>query len=130
MAKLSSSPNESSNLYPNSEGIKHDLEYDLRTTEWILKKVRDSNVYAQQLYAALCNNAFTKRDVIAILKEEKWLCSWRYAGGIIAHMRQSGDYLDWYCSGREPSNGFVPEGDIAPQIREDLILLGWNVVSD
>lgn len=33
-----------------------------------------------------------------------WLysCSWRYAGGLVADMRDKGeDYLDFYCSGHE-----------------------------
>jgi len=45
------------------EWQKHNLEFDLRTTDWILAKVRESRVYAQNLYAALCNNPFQKQDV-------------------------------------------------------------------
>ena len=75
------------------------LEYDLRSTEWILEKVRSSVSYAQNLYAALCNNDFQKLDVMPILTDKFWSCSWRYAGGIVADMRQQGDYIDWYCSG-------------------------------
>mgnify|MGYP003705677079 CR=1 FL=1 len=29
-------------------------------TDWILEKVRESDVYAQHLYAAMCNNEFQK----------------------------------------------------------------------
>jgi len=63
------------------EWQKNNLEYDLRSTDWILEKVRADETYSQNLYAALCNNEFQKLDVIPILKEEKWSCSWRYAGG-------------------------------------------------
>jgi hypothetical protein len=118
----------------------NNMEYDLLTTEWILDRVRTSNSYAQNLYAAICNNEFQKLDVIPILKNETWGASWRYAGGIIADMQQKGDYMDWYCSGirndysqesesqiSNPLN-HVPEGLITDEIRNDLQQLGWVVV--
>jgi len=75
----------------------------------------------------MCNNYFQKLDVIEVLKENTWSCSWRYAGGIVAHMRGEGDYIDWYCSGiRDPDDsGYVPEGCITDEIRSDLQKLGW-----
>lgn len=103
----------------NSEEWKHTLEYSLRTTDWILDKVRQSDDYAKMLYAALCNNEFIKNETFDLLSEKTWSCSWRYAGGIIAHMRKQGDYMDWYCAGNE---GIVEE-----VIREDLLKLGWVV---
>lgn len=131
------------------EWAKDNLEYDLRTTDWILEKVRNSEAYAQNLYAAMCNNEFQKRDVMPILQDKTWSCTWRYAGGIIAHMRQEGDYMDWYCSGirgsADEEDGmsdedikrikfmneyFEPEGSVHWQIKEDLVKLGWNVLSE
>ena len=122
------------------EWQKDNLEYDLRTTDWILEKVRASKSYAQNLYAAICNNDFQKLAVVPILTDKKWSASWRYAGGIVAHMRQQGDYMDWYCSGirndtgHDPSvsiaypNGYVPEMVVTDEIRADLKRLGWIVV--
>ena len=113
------------------EWQKDNMEYDLRTTDWMLEKVRSSEKYAQNLYAALCNNDFQKRDVLPILKNKTWSCSWRYAGGILADMRQEGDYMDWYCSGiQEPDNefGFVAESVVTEEIEQDLLKLGWNVI--
>lgn len=111
---------------------KDNLEYDLRSTEWIYKKVRGSDVYAQNLYAAMCNNEFQKLDVIPILKDQRWSASWRGAGGIIADMREEGDYIDWYCSGIMQEGhyieGYVPESIVTNEIREDLKKLGWIVV--
>jgi hypothetical protein len=117
----------------------NNLEYDLLTTDWILEKVRSEHSYAQNLYAAMCNNGFIKMEVIPILKNQEWSCSWRYAGGIVADMCQEGDYIDWYCSGirggDEPdvyeqpfTNKFVGEGCITDEIRQDLQRLGWAVV--
>ena len=127
------------------------MEYDLLTTEWILEKVRESDVYAQNLYAAMCNRDFIKHAVIPILKNQRWACSWRYAGGIIADMRKEGDYIDWYCSGiknlppteeefqklsleeqvrAKEYDARVPESVVTDEIRKDLFRLGWVVQDD
>lgn len=111
----------------NPDWQKNNLEYDLRSTDWILKKVRENDTYAQNLYAALCNNDFIKNDVWPILTEDDWGCSWRYAGGIIADMREEGDYMDWYCSGIGLSDGCVSEGIVTDEIQDDLLKLGWLV---
>lgn len=134
--------------WDNPEMKKDNLEYDLLTTDWILEKVRAKKAYAQNLYAAMCNNGFIKLDVIPILTEKEWSCSWRYAGGIVADMRQEGDYIDWYCSGIRDTNppselewqewtaeqqdnwknvfvNYVPEGRITDEVREDFKKLGW-----
>jgi len=122
------------------EWRKDNLEWDLRTAEWMCEKVRANDAYAQNLYAAMCNNDFIKRELWPLLKEQKWSCSWRYAGGIIAHMRQEGDYIDWYCSGiRNVSHDeeenklwdgrdYVAESVVTEEIEADLYKLGWLVV--
>lgn len=118
---------------------KNNMEYDMRTADWFLTKVRASESYAQNVYASICNNDFQKLDVIPILKEETWGASWRSAGGIVANMRMQGDYIDWYCSGIGNSNdgyglsnvrgnGYVPEGCITKEIQADLKQLGWVVM--
>ena len=114
---------------------KDNMEYDLRSTKWICDKVKASDNYAQNLYAALCNNDFQKNAVWTRLEDKVWGCSWRHAGGIVADMREEGDYIDWYCSGiqGEPDEswvdlGHVPEGTVTDQIREDLFRLGWLVL--
>lgn len=116
---------------------KYNLEYDLLTTDWILEKVRSSDTYAQNLYAALCNVNWQNKDLWKTLKEETWGCSWRYAGGIVADMQQKGDYIDWYCSGIATgdfdgaidsiyiSSRFVPEGTVTDEIAKDLNKIGW-----
>lgn len=118
----------------NEDWQRNNLEYDLRTCEPILVKVRASDRYAQNLYAALCNMQYLKLDVMPVLKEEYWSCSWRHAGGIVADMRQQGDYIDWYCSGigdglgnGDPDGvkGYIAEGAVTDEIKEDLKRLGW-----
>ena len=124
------------------EWQKDNLEYDLRSTKWICDKVKESDNYAQNLYAAMCNMQFMKLETLPILKNQRWSCSWRHSGGIIADMQEKGDYIEWYCSGIgnqedgfgldhcEPtpeSDGryYVSEGVVTEEIREDLKKLGW-----
>ena len=130
---------EHNNKFNDPQSRINNMEYDLLTTNWILEKVRDHDAYAQNLYAAMCNNGFIRLEVIPVLKGEEWGCSWRYAGGIVADMRQQGDYIDWYCSGIRNDYGdeeagnlydqrkYVPEGCITDEIRSDLQRLGWAV---
>lgn len=135
-------------LEQSEEWKAYNLEYDLRTSDWILEKVRNDECYAQNLYAAMCNTDFVKNDVWPILTGKTWFCSWRSAGGIIANMREKGDYIDWYCSGiryqiddeefrnlskedqeiyMKTKNKYVSEGTITDEIRADLLKLGWIV---
>ena len=87
----------------------------------------------------MCNNDFMKNDVWPILTEKTWSCSWRHAGGVVADMREQGDYIEWYCSGisgnglgnsdEDCNEGYLPEGYVSDEIREDLLRLGWLVVN-
>jgi len=122
-----------------TEYRENDMEYDLVTTPWIVEKVRASDRYAQNLYAAMCNQEFRKLEVMEILKESRWSCSWRYSGGIIADMRGQGDYIDWYCSGigeglgngdADGTKDYVGEGVVTSEIREDLERLGWVILPE
>lgn len=99
---------------------ENNMEYDLRSTEWIIQKVMVSDAYAQNLYACMCNNDFekisfenTSENIISLLKDDlpTWTCSWRHSGGIIADMRGEGDYMNWYCSGSFTS---LALDDLAP----------------
>ena len=132
---------------------ENNMEYDLRSTDWMLEKVRTSNAYAQNLYAAMCNNDFQKNEFMPRLAGKTWGCSWRYAGGIIADMQEKGDYIDWYCSGIKndspvllddqfaeltdeqkkyylESKSHVGEGYVTDEIRADLKKLGWDVMPE
>ena len=129
----------------NPEWRHNNLEYDLRSTDWILEKTRASESYAQNLYAAMCNMRFVRKEMFPYLRQDPdkdlWSASWRSSGGIVADMRQEGDYIDWYCSGMGGLSGydedsetyeqwqertkFVPEGQVTKEIEQDLFKLGW-----
>lgn len=97
-----------------------DLERDLLKVDYVRDKCKTNKAYAQNLYAALCNNRFFK-------DKEEWTCSWRYSGGLVADLIGEGDYMDWYCSGlgSDHISGYVPESYVTPEIRNDLLNLGW-----
>lgn len=145
--------NEHDHKFDDPKSREINMEWDLTTTDWILEKVRASQSYAQNLYAAMCNNDFQKLEVMPILANKTWGCSWRYAGGIVADMRQEGDYIDWYCTGIRDTgppdeaemkdwteeqhqahidiySKYVPESVVTDEIRADLKRLGWLVLDD
>lgn len=120
---------------------------DMMDCQWFKDKVRTSESYAQNLYAAMCNMQWQKKDVWPILTDELWGASWRGAGGIVADLRCEGDYMDWYCSGMGgiaslpedlgnedqleaamEARKYVPEGHVTEEIQEDLGRLGWQPV--
>lgn len=113
--------------------VDHNLEKDIQACAWMLKKVQDRETYAQNLYAAMCNNVFQRNEVWPRLRDEYWSCSWRSAGGIVAELRGQGDYMDWYCSGIfgagevDSFQGYVSESTVTDEIRQDLFNIGWTV---
>ena len=120
---------------------KNNMEYDLRSSKELCDKVKQSDNYAQNLYAAMCNMDWQSREFWQEMKGETWSCSWRHAGGIVADMQEKGNYIDWYCSGignaedgyglagNKPEQGaYVPEGVVTEEIELDLNQLGWRPV--
>jgi hypothetical protein len=99
------------------------LEQDLRYSKYISDKCKESEIYSQNLYAALCNNEFSKQDKI-------WSCSWRSAGGIVSNLREEGDYINWYCSGIGSDVPFLPESVVSDEIRKDIEDLGWTIIEN
>ena len=104
------------------------LERDIKSTTWMIDRVKHDDVYAQNLYAAFCNHEFMPEDVWGILTNVRWSCAWRYAANIISEIREESDHTRWYCSGVQLINsGFVPESVIVPIIETDIKNLGWII---
>jgi len=118
--------------------MDRDLEDDLKNDALVMEKIKDRR-YAQNVYAALCNMRWQPEEVWPVLTDEYWSCSWRSAGGLVADLRVdfNEDYMDWYCSGisggfdfesddEERNKGYVAEGEVTDEIREDFARLGWH----
>lgn len=96
-----------------------DLEKDLFKYFAEYPESLNSEHFCELLYAALCNVVWSKEG-------QDWSCSWRYAGGLVASLRNAfcsegvdkETYLDWYCAGRE--------GYIDAKIKGLLEILGWE----
>lgn len=103
---------------------------DIKANTELLEKIKGNDVYAQNLYAAICNNDFVKLDPWHILNGDYWACSWRTAGDYVAELREKGEhYLDYYCSGIVLHiDGFVSEGKVTNEILQDLNKIGWTVI--
>jgi hypothetical protein len=122
--------------------MKHSMQTDMMDAEWFRNKVKSSKSYAQNLYAAMCNNEFQKQETWEVLSDSRWSCSWRAAGGVVSTLRDCNeDYMDYYCSGMggfatmdaDPAsyyeeNGYVKESEVTDEIRADLLRLGWVVI--
>ena len=122
--------------------MTYSMQTDMMDAEWFRDKVKQSKSYAQNLYAAMCNNEFQKQDTWEVLTDNRWSCSWRAAGGVVAVLRDCDeDYMDYYCSGMggfvtmdaDPAsyyeeNGYVKESEVTDEIQEDLLRLGWVVI--
>ena len=63
--------------------MKYNLDNDLMRSKYIANKCKNA-IYAQNLYASMCNNWFEKGGI-------KWMTSWRGSGGIVADIRNCGE---------------------------------------
>ena len=118
---------------------EYDLQEEIQDCSWLMEKIQTRPEYAQNLYAAMCNMRWCKKEVWPILSERYWSASWRGAGGIVADLVGKGeDYMDYYCSGMggladydtdqdewQKKTGFVPEGIVTEEIAKDLADIGW-----
>jgi hypothetical protein len=108
-----------------------DLEAEMKKDAIVAAYLKDVEI-AKDFYRALCNMRWKKKDwltphdmTVARLKGDEpgvWSCSWRYAGGIIAdirnlHYNTTEDYMDFYCSGSE--------SDISDIVKECFNRMGW-----
>jgi hypothetical protein len=98
-----------------------DLEQEISDNFYIRDRLHDDRRYAEQLYSALCSVQWQKQDVLPLLADSMWTCSWRTAGAIVAKLRGRGEnYLDFYCGGSE--------GVVDPEIEYDLGRMDWKPV--
>jgi hypothetical protein len=97
-----------------------DLESDLIADARIRALAKDDDL-AEELYGAMCNMDWVTLD--GVNADEPWSCSWRYAGGIVADLRERGEeYIDFYCGGNE--------GTVTPRVRMEMERLGWKPLDE
>lgn len=113
-----------------SENLYDKFISDIRNSGWLLEKIKASDSYTQNLYAAICNNELIRNDVFDILVNNRISFSWRAIAGILSNIRNNGDYMEYYCSGSliDGSPDYVQESFVTDEILQDLKKLGWNIV--
>ena len=112
--------------------IPCNLETEMVKDAIVISFLEDRGL-AVEFYSALCNMQWKK--IIALSDDERiveklkgvdsniWSCSWRYAGGIIAGIRNANhntteDYMDFYCDGNE--------GNVSILVKECFYRMGWE----
>lgn len=113
--------------------MAEDIFTDIIANKKMLKKIRNNELYAQNLYAGLCNNVFQKSSGYGV----DWHRSWRFIASTIATLRNQGDYLDFYCTGiselpeddlmQKSHKCYVRESVLTEEILSDLQSLGWSL---
>ncbi len=111
--------------------IPRNLQTEMGKDSIVIAAIKDRG-RAEEFYQALCNVTWIAKDelpedeeIINRLKgiaPQEWSCSWRYAGGIIAHIRDDNygfqeNYMDFYCTGGE--------GCVSDFVREIFKRMGW-----
>lgn len=77
--------------------------------------------FASKLYCSLENQEW--RYVMSDAPKPAFSCSFRYAGGLVADLRDKGeDYMDWYCTWANPDYQMA---HVYPEVESALGELGW-----
>lgn len=119
--------------------MERDVEQEIKANLGLCRRIAESETFAQHVYAALCNQQYYPRGVDEDTYDA-WSCTWRYAGGIIADIRNEHlhepqnsdireDYLHWYCSGMGMLVGAVSEGVVTDEVRHIFYTMGWDIVA-
>lgn len=86
------------------------FEEDIKTL--FLEQIKNNDEFCKELWSALTNIEWINND------GSYFYCTFRYAGALIADIRESGGYMDWYCSSEYAK--------VSEYIEEKLNSLGWK----
>lgn len=90
--------------------VMRDFEADLEAL--FGAKIKTDDGFCENVWSALANKIWRNID------GAEFACTFRYAGGLIADIRGSGNYMDWYCSG--------PCETVTEEIENGMAVLGWS----
>lgn len=99
------------------------LEKALKKDEEFLALLKDEG-FACAAYESFCNQVYINE------KRERFSCSWRYAGRIVAEMRDEGeDYLDYYLGDYIERSGLDQVPLHRNKVQEVYNRLGWRLLT-
>jgi len=99
------------------------LEKALKKDEEFLALLKDEG-FACAAYESFCNQVYIDEQ------RERFSCSWRYAGGMIAEMRDEGeDYLDYYLGDFIERTGLDRVPLHKDKVQEVYNRLGWRLLT-
>lgn len=76
------------------------------------EQIKSDDEFCKELWSALTNIEWTNED------GSNFSCTFRYAGALIADIRESGGYMDWYCSSEYAK--------VSEYIENKLNSFGWK----
>jgi hypothetical protein len=132
---------------PHDTSYADDIHDVLKTDLWaqtdICKRIGRDEVFAQHVYAALCNQQFIRVEEWELTTGAdsiKVSYSWRKAAEIIALIRNEfynktenpdviETYVHWYCSGMGCLEGAVEEGVVTDEVRDIFRNMGWSPIA-
>ena len=108
------------NTFGGMGGIKDgrdldmDDDFEMAVERQLGKDIRDDNAVATEMWCAISNMDWqhTNGDTAGY--------SFRAAGDLVAAIRGSGNYMDWYCSG--------PDGVVSDRIADAMAKEGWKPI--
>lgn len=100
-----------------------ELTKRISSSQSIVQKLKEDDVFAQNLYAGLCNIEWY--DITD--KTQTSLISWRRSGRLIADLRDKGEtYLDFYCSGSyRDTPPYLTEGHLTDEVQNMIQSVGY-----
>lgn len=87
-----------------------DFESDL--IEIFGERIKQDSIFCKDIYSALTNLEWVQSDGTV------YGATFRYVGGLIADIREEGNYMDWYCC--------KGEGFASDEIQEAMSMKGWT----